>query len=222
MPARRSGRALGAKLFEHIGDGRLLRRLVREPRRVCLLLRLDPPQLVFQLAAANFEPAGDLGQQLIAILDAGSDIAGAVLKFALALKIESVEQDLGNGFRVFLRDEPLGKLVGDSLIRQQFLQINSNMEPAFGREAERCSRNRDRCCVFFSMFVLLWAYLEACEAEDLGRTGLRFWTTSRHPSKDFGPLGGVSSKEIRPVCVAALGCLGGSGSSVGGRWVPGG
>ena len=73
-----------------------------------LLLCLNPTSLIFQLAPASLQPAGDLRQQVVSVLDARPDVTGTVLKLALALKIESVEQDLGNRFRVFLRHESLG------------------------------------------------------------------------------------------------------------------
>ena len=76
-------------------------------------------------------------------LQSQPDIPGTVLKFALALKIQSVEQNLCNCFRIFLVDESLSKLGWDSLVGQQFLQINSNLKPAFRRQPKRRSRNRD-------------------------------------------------------------------------------
>ena len=50
-------------------------------------------KLIFELAASNLQPASHLRQQLVAVFDSRSDIAGTVLKFALALKIERVQAE---------------------------------------------------------------------------------------------------------------------------------
>ena len=57
------------------------------------------PQLGLELAPTSFQPVGDLGKQVVAILDPRPDIARTVLKFALALEIEGVEQHLGHRLR---------------------------------------------------------------------------------------------------------------------------
>ena len=124
-------------------------------------------QLCLQLAPPSFQPVGHLGKQVVAVLDPRPDIAGAVLKLALALKIEGVEQDLRHRLRVLLRDQPASQVLGDSLIRQQFLQINSNKKPPLGREPERRSRNRDRCCVFFRCWFSFGPSLLARLVEEL-------------------------------------------------------
>ena len=148
--------------------------------RACCCRAASCRSWVFQLAAAVLQPAGHLGQEVVAVLDPGPDIAGAVLKFALALEIEGVEQHLGDGFRVLLGEQPLRKLAGDSLVGQQFLQIHSNKEPALGREPERRSRDRDRCClVFFRCWFSFGPDLGAWRAEGLGRDRSRIWTTPR-------------------------------------------
>src|SRR5207249_4727769 len=92
--------------------------------------------------APVLQPVGDLGEELVAPFQARADIAGAVLKLALALEIERVEEHLGHVFRGLLGREPLGELPGNSLIRQQFLQIHSNKQPPLGGEAKGSSRNR--------------------------------------------------------------------------------
>ena len=58
----------------------------------CLqLFRLEFLKLIFELTPSNFEPGCDLWQEFIAIFDSGSDVAWAVLKFALTLKVERVQ-----------------------------------------------------------------------------------------------------------------------------------
>ena len=100
---------LGAELLDHVGDGGLFGGLLVDFAGL-LLTGGDLSELGFQLATAILEPAGDLGQQVVAVLDPGADISGAVLEFALALKVEGVEQHLGDGLRILLREEPLGEL----------------------------------------------------------------------------------------------------------------
>ena len=142
-----------------------------------LLARGDLPELGFQLAATVLQPAGHLGEEVVAVLDPGPDIAGAVLELALALEIEGVEQHLGDGFRILLRQQPLRELARDSLVGQQFLQIHSNKEPALGREAERRPRDGDRCCLVFSRcWFSFGPDLRAWRAEGLGRDWSRNWT----------------------------------------------
>ena len=91
------------------------------------------------------------------------------MKPALALKIKSVEQDLGDGFGILLREEPLSELIGDSLIRQQFLQINSNLQPSIRGQAKRSPRNRDRRCIIFRIKFSFRPTQPAGEVEGLGR-----------------------------------------------------
>ena len=167
---------------------------------VPLALRLDRAQLRLELAPPVFQPVGDLGQQVVSVLEPRPDVAGAVLKFALALEIERVEEDLGHVLGVLLRGEPFGQLPGDSLIRQQFLQINSNKQPSFGGEAEGRSRNRDaRAGVFSRSWFSFGPSLGACRAEELGQRLERFWTGFGGTSKELGQFPARTSKDSGPV-----------------------
>ena len=153
---------------------------------VFLLLRLHQAKPGFQFAAATFQAAGNLGKQIVTILDAGSYISRGVLQFALALEIKGIEQHLRHGFRVLLSQEPTGECLGYSLIREQFLQINSNQQAAFRCESKGCSRNRDSRCVFFFRSWFLFGL-------NLLSDWSRNWTAS---TKDFGPENVVSSKNF--------------------------
>ena len=144
----------GAKLFEHIRNRSFLGCfLISLP--VFLLLRFHQTKPCFQFAAATLQAAGNLGKQIVTILDAGSYVSWRVLQFALALEIKGIEQHLGHGFRVLLSQKPTGECLRYSLIREQFLQINSNQQAAFRCEPEGSSRNRDsRCVSFFRRWFL--------------------------------------------------------------------
>ena len=185
-PARtRSSSSSGRRLLDHQVDRRsssaARRFLAAAARAATSIVR----KLGLQLPSPALQPVGHLGEQVVAVLDPRADVAGAVLKLALALEIERVEEDLGDGLRVLLRGEPLGQLPGDSLIRQQFLQIDSNKEPPFGGETERCSRNRDAGRVFSRSWFSFGPSLGAARAEELGQRLERIWTSFR----------GVASKE---------------------------
>src|SRR5262249_34001727 len=99
-----------------------------------------------------------------------------VLKFALALEIEGVEKHLGHRLRVLLGGDPLRQPARDSLIRQKFLQVDSNKETALGREAERCSRDRDAGRVFSRSWFLFGPSPAAATAKGPGHTLARIWT----------------------------------------------
>jgi hypothetical protein len=77
-------------LFQHIGNGGLLGGSL-VPLPDLTLLRVELPELLVQLAPPCFQATGDLGKQLVSILDSRPDISRPVLKFALALKIKRVE-----------------------------------------------------------------------------------------------------------------------------------
>ena len=146
-----------------------------------LLPRLETLlELVFQLAPAVFQPAGDLGQEVVPVLDARPDVAGAVLKLALTLKIQGVEQHLGDGFRIFLGDEPLRQLPGDSLVCQQFLQINSNKKTALGGQRKGVPGiGIDAVWSSFDAGSCSGLLCGPVGPKRLGRDRSRFWTAPR-------------------------------------------
>src|SRR4051794_28131703 len=116
-----------------------------------------------------------LREQVVSVLDPRANVAGTVLKFALALEIERVEQDLRDRLWVLLRRQLLGQAPRDSLIRQEFLQINSNKEPSLGGKTEWSSRNRDAVRVFFRFWFLFGPTRSAAPAEQLGHVLPRIW-----------------------------------------------
>ena len=103
------GDFVGTELFQYIGYRGLLGGLLAI-FLVLALLRLDSPKLFVELAPSDFELAGHLGKQFVAVFNARSDIPGTILKLALALKIECIEEHLGHGLGIFLLGQPLRKL----------------------------------------------------------------------------------------------------------------
>ena len=99
---------------EYISNRRLLGGLSASLIRLPLFY-FELSQLILQLASSDLESAGDLRQKLVPVFNACSDVSRTVLKFALALKIERIEQNLGNRFRIFLRNEAASKLIGNQL-----------------------------------------------------------------------------------------------------------
>ena len=97
-----------------------------------MLAGFRDPQLCFQLAPPSFQAAGHLGKEVVAILDPRPDVAGAVLQLTLALKVQGVEQHFRHRFGILLRHQPASQVSRYSLIREQFLQINSNKQAPFG------------------------------------------------------------------------------------------
>src|SRR5262245_38035094 len=122
---------------------------------------------------------GNLGKQVVAVFDARLDIPWSVLKFALALEIERIEKHLCDRLGVFLSGQAFRKLCWDSLVRQQFLQVNSNNQTSFCRESERSSRNRDTRGVVFRSRLLFGPIGSACCAKKLGQTSHGFWASCR-------------------------------------------
>src|SRR5579885_1260850 len=72
---------LGAELLDHVGDGGFLGGPFVDLAGL-LPAGGDLPEPGLQLAAAGLQPVGHLGQEIVAVLDPGPDIAGAVLELA--------------------------------------------------------------------------------------------------------------------------------------------